>query len=293
MRKRKPVKAPPIQGVVSIRDSSAFLPDQAKQIVQAIGKPAFHDATWIAAALDEATEEYYATFAISQTGTPSEQAEWVNALKTSAERCLQMLVPNGPISERPQCADHRAQGALFNAGEPQDIKANEDGPASTWGYSPVRDRLDAIPGALWDLMKMADFAEQQWRAARLPRTRRRRADSAVLGWIAGLANVYERTFRLLAPAHPKPASKFVLFAERAREIARAASPTEHGTDDDARARLAELIPSRFCSYAREHKGELQRRLKKARRNKYTPYRIEFALGPASVQRVGNQPPKKT
>ena len=110
MRKRKPVKAPPIQGVVSIRDSAAFLPDQATQIVQAIGKPAFHDATWIAEALNEATEEYYATFAIAQTGTPSEQAEWANALKTAAERCLQMLVPNGPISERPQCADHRVQG---------------------------------------------------------------------------------------------------------------------------------------------------------------------------------------
>jgi hypothetical protein len=291
MRKRKSVKPPPLQGVVSIRDSAEFWPEQVEQIIQAVGKPAFQEATWIAEALNETTETYYASFAISQMGTPSEQAAWANALKTAAETCLQMLVRNASISERPRCADHRVQSALFHVGEPHDIEVGEVGSASIWGYAPVRDALDAIPGALWDLRKMADFAEQRWRAAKLPRTRRRMADSAILSWIADLANVYERIFRLPAPTHPKAGSKFVIFAECARAIAQTASPTEHGTDEDARARLAKLIPSRFCSYAREHKKHLQHRLKQAREQDYTPYRIKFALGP-SAEGVGNQALRK-
>jgi hypothetical protein len=179
MRKRRLVKPPPLQGLVSIRDSAEFWPEQVEQIIQAVGKPAFQKATWIAEALNETTETYYASFAISQMGSPSQQAAWANALKTAAETCLQMLVHNAPISERPRCADHRVQSALFHVGEPDDIEVGEVGSASIWGYAPVRDALDAIPGALWDLRKMADFAEKRWRAAKLPRTKRRGADSAI------------------------------------------------------------------------------------------------------------------
>jgi hypothetical protein len=245
---------------------------------------------WIAEALNEATSSYFSAFALAQAGTPSEQVKWVRELRIAADTCLRMLAPSDPAeldlsTARPRVADHRVHSALFHWGEPSVIEAGP-GHAAQFDYDPIRDALDQIPGKLWDLRRMAQHAEEQWREVMIPRNKRRVANKAVLSWVSHLADIYWRIFGVAAPNLPKPGSPFGRFADAARRVAITASVTDHGTDDDARARLEKLEPKPLSSFMREHRPELAKRLASARKRRYVPERIKLGIVSETGARVG-------
>lgn len=280
MGRRKQARPPPLQGAVHVRGhgrgAETFTRGNVSSLVGPRGQHPRKSTIWIAEALNEATTAYFTSFAISKTGVPSKQREWAHALRIAADTCLRMLAPHVPDAERPRIADHRVHSALFHWGEPKNIE-RAAGPAADFGYDPVRDALDSIPGQLWDLRQMAEHAEQRWRLATTPREKRRNADKAILSWVSHLADIYERVFGAAFPNLPKPTSPFVRFADAARRIALTATVTEHGTDDDARLRLEKLTPARLASFAREHRPELSERLARARKADYVPVRIELGI----------------
>src|SRR5206468_5730940 len=163
MGRRKQPKAAPRQGAVYLRGTGVFTVDNVGAVLNAARLEPRKPPHWVAEALNEATADYFAAFALARTGTPSEQAKWARELRLAVEQCLAMLAPDAR-GERPRCADHRVHSALFHWGEPSDIELVA-GPASLFGYNPARDALDAIPGKLWDLERMAAMAEEQWRSA--------------------------------------------------------------------------------------------------------------------------------
>jgi hypothetical protein len=293
MKKSRTPTAVPLQGTVHVRGCDVFGEPEVQKVVQASGKSAVKCAVWVAEALNDATNNFYSNFALSRIGVPSEQAKWAANLKTAVETCLRMLAPEIPVTERPRVADHRVYSALFHMSAPDDLPSKAEGSAAAWGHGPIRGTLDAIPGALWDLRRMADVAEQGWRAAIRSSKGRKQPDTPIISWIADLGNVYERALDARMPTSPREESAFVRFADAARLIALTADVTEHGTDEEARRRLKELTPSRLCSYAREHRADLEVRRKQARDAEYIPYRIKLGIVTVPEPRVGNQPPKET
>jgi hypothetical protein len=275
MGRRKQPKKPPLQGVVHLKGTNAFDGSNVQTIMQAVNTPSMKSAEWVSDGLNDATASYFAAFALLKTGTPSEQIKWVRELRLATELCLGML-SLGANGERPRCADHRVHSALFHWGEPDGVEF-VPGPASTWEYDPVRDALDAIPGKLWDLRRMAAHAEERWRAAIVPRDKRHRPDRAVMCWVSSLANLYERIFELEVPEFPTPDSPFVRFADAARLVAAEAGATMHGTDAAARGRLGKLTKPRLASFMRENREELAERYKANRSANYEPKRIFFGI----------------
>lgn len=314
MGKRKEAKSPPRQGVVYWRNASVFIADVvASELIRTVGKQPQRSATWIAEALNDATTDYFTAFALARTAGAYEQEQWIRELRIAAETCLQMLAPGLVDGERPRTADHRVHSALFHWGEPVGIEFVA-GPADAFGYDPVRDALDAIPGKLWDLRRMAEYAEAQWRLARTPRGKRHQVDRAILSWVLRLADIYRRVFGIAAPEFPKPDSPFVKFADAARKIVLNAMVVElpniackiapddvvtaHGTDKDAFGRLSKFGPTRLTSFVRQHRSELSEGLEIARNTDYVPVRIrngelsEADDGDAPISKQ-IQPPNKS
>ena len=192
MGKRKQTKRPPLQHVVHPSGTRAFTPEHVSRIVAETRLSAVKPAKWIAEALNDTTTGYFSAFALAQAGTPSEQLRWARELRLAADLCLGMLAPEAQ-GERPGCTDHRVHSALFHLGEPTGIE-NVPGPASEWGYGPARDALDAIPGKLWDLRRMAEHAEEQWRSALLgPKQRRKRDRRLFIGFLVWLTSTNGRS----------------------------------------------------------------------------------------------------
>jgi hypothetical protein len=148
---------------------------------------------------------------------------------------------------------------------------------SEWGYDPVRDALDAVPGKLWDLRRMAEHAEEQWRSVLLGRKQRRKRDPAIIYWVSRLADVYERSFDQRFPNLPQPACPFARFADAARLVAIETGATTQGTDGAARKRLTEFTRPRMSSLVREHRQELGKRLNERRAIDYQPGRIALGI----------------
>jgi hypothetical protein len=273
MSKRKEATPPPLSGVVYVYGTSVFSSANVGAVVACVAKTPKKEALWIAEALNDATTAYFSAFALSKMGPPSEQVAWARKLSIVTNTCLRMLVPSIPVGERPRVADHRVLSVLFHHG------------------GAAHDALDKIVGDLWDLKRLADHAEEQWRLAMLPRTRRRQSDKEILSWVSHLADIYWRVFRT-APHLLKAKSPFARFADAARKIALNAMVTAHGTDDDARKRLEKLTPARLASFAREHAPALNKRLAKARKDDYTPERIALGMVSDAYPFVGNQPTNK-
>ncbi|MFO1080574.1 MAG: hypothetical protein U1E23_08115 [Reyranellaceae bacterium] len=272
----------PSGGAVSGPGVTVFSAGNAGPLLDRGRLPPRRSAVWLAEALNEAATNYYTTFALMHADGPAATAGWLRELAASLDQCLARLAPDADAG-RPDHADPRAQAALFQLGEPLPATIPEiarlfaDGPAARFGYSPLRDALDAAPGLLWDLRAAARVAEAAWVARLTPRERRRQGDAAALRWIANLADIHRRLWGRAAPGNPKAESPFVRFADRAGRIAATApDATDAGTDAAARARLRQLGAAAIAGLMRRRRGDLRAELARLESLDWTPERI--ALG---------------
>jgi hypothetical protein len=253
----------------------AFDDERAKEVIAAVDLPHLQTPIWLAEALNDAVTTYYSSFAISKTAPPHEQAEWALQLGNLADQCMRMLVPELDGS-RPRMADHRVHTALFHMGEPDDFPAEPQGLAQIFGYGAVRDCLDKIPGYLWDLKRIAEHAEANWRAAMRPPAKRHVLNAARLSWIVHLADIYWRVFGRQGYLM-KPTGPFARFAAMARQYAMTASPTEHGTDNEARKSMQHFTTERLASFAKTHAAALRAKLAQAADMPLVPERIRLGI----------------
>jgi len=266
------------------RGVSAFRPSDGALLLAVVPLTPRKSAAWLAEAMNDALQNYLATFAVNHPSPSAEQEEWARKLRMLADECLDMIAPGFSPNYPPRQTASSVYSALFHNGPPQGIKEAH----LRWlGFDNGGDALNKLPEMLWLLRSFAANAEKGWNGQKLDAgdMKRKEVRYALLCWVADLGRIYAHLYGRL-PTYSTYSSKdgvaqasFVMFADAARR--RAIEANEHvsegGTDYAAYLDLKGFDAPKCARFAKSHAAKLKPRWREGLQGEVVPDRIRLGI----------------